>query len=267
MSRPQTTRSADGTPLVYERQGEGAPPVVLVTGAFTLRRSEGFAALFDALAPRHEVVTYDRRGRGDSGDTLPYAVEREIEDIAAILDLVGGRGVLYGHSSGAALVLRAAAALGDRVTDLILYEAPYNDEPQARAAFATYLRELEAALSEGRKGDAAALFMAYVGTPAEQIAAARSQPFFAGLEAVAHTLHYDHTALLGPDGAVPRALAASVTAPALVLYGTASFPFMKTTAETLASLLSNATLRALPDQTHQVEPGALAPVMLEFLER
>lgn len=267
MSGPETRRSADGTPLVYERQGDGAPPVVLVTGAFTLRRSEGFSGLFDALAPRHEVVIYDRRGRGESGDTPPYSVEREIEDIAALLEVVGGRGALYGHSSGAALALRAAAALGDRVTHLILYEAPYNDDPQARSAFKTYVRNLESALAEDRRGDAAALFIAYVGTSPEEIAAARAQPFFADLEAIAHTLHYDHTEMLGPENAVPRDLVRRVTTPTLVIYGTSSFPFMKPTAEALAALLPNGTLRALPGQTHEVQAGVLAPVMDEFLAR
>lgn len=265
MTRPETLRSPDGTPIVYERQGDGAPPVVLVDGAFTLRRSGSKPDLFDALAARHAVVIYDRRGRGDSGDTQPYAVDREIEDIAAVLDVVGGRGALYGHSSGAALALRAAAALGDRVTHLALYEAPYNDAPEARAAFVAYVRDLEQALAEGRRGDAAARFMAYVGTPPDQIAAARAQPFFGGLEAVAHTLHYDHTEILGPESAIPQDVVRQVAAPALVLYGTRSFPFMKPTAETLAALLPRGSLRALPDQTHEVQPQALVPVLEEFL--
>lgn len=265
MTGPQTVRSADGTPIAYERKGEGAPPVLLVDGAFTLRRSGNKAGLFDALAERHAVVIYDRRGRGDSGDTPPYAVDREIEDIAALLDVVGGRGALFGHSSGAALALRAAEALGDRVTHLVLYEAPYNDAPEARAAFRNYVRDLDVALAEGRRGDAAALFMAYVGTPPEQVAAARRQPFFQGLEAVAHTLHYDHTEIMGPDSAIPKELFRRVTAPALVLYGTSSFPFMKPTAEALAALLPQGTLRPLPGQTHDIQPPVLAPVMEEFL--
>ena len=265
MTGTETVRSADGTSIAYEQKGEGAPPVVLVDGAFTLRRSGNKSGLFDALAEQHAVVIYDRRGRGDSGDTLPYAVDREIEDISALLDRVGGRGALFGHSSGAALILRAAAALGDRVTHLVLYEAPYNDAPEARAAFRAYVRELDVALDEGRRGDAAALFMAYVGTPPEQVAAARTQPFFAGLEAVAHTLHYDHTEIMGPESAIPRDLVSRVTPPTLVLYGTHSFPFMKPTAEALAALLPHGTLRALPEQTHDIQPAVLAPVTEEFL--
>lgn len=265
MSGLETARSADGTTIVYERQGEGDPPVILVDGAFTLRRSGNKPGLFDALARRHAVVIYDRRGRGDSGDTMPYAVDREIDDIAALLDVVGGRAALFGHSSGAVLALRAAAALGDRVTHLMLYEAPYNDAPEARTAFTTYVRDLETALAEGRRGDAAASFMAYVGTPPEQVAAARTQPFFKDLEAVAHTLHYDHTEMLGPENAIPPELAGQVTVPTLVLYGTSSYPFMKPTAEKLATLLPHATLRALPDQTHDIQPAVLAPVMEEFL--
>ena len=267
MSAPETIRSADGTPIVYERKGEGAPPLILVDGAFTLRRSGNKPGFLDALAAHREVVIYDRRGRGDSGDTLPYSVDREIEDIAVLLDLVGGQGALYGHSSGAGLVLRAAAALGDRVTHLVLYEAPYNDAPEARVAFRTYVHELDAALADGRRADAAALFMALVGTPPEEVANARTQPYFADLAAVAPTLRYDHIEILGPDSAVPRELARQVTTPALVLYGDRSFPFMKPTAETLASLLPHATLLPLPGQTHDIQPQVLVPVIEEFLAR
>lgn len=265
MTGPETARSADGTRIVYERQGEGAPPLIVVDGAFTLRRSGSKAELFDTLAERHAVVIYDRRGRGDSGDTQPYAVEREIDDIAALLDVVGGSAALYGHSSGASLALRAAAALDGRVTHLVLYEAPFNDDPEARAAWARYVRDLEEALAEGRRDDAAALFMAYVGTPPEQVAAARSQPFFKGLEAVAHTLHYDHTEIQGPENTIPQDVARRVTAPTLVLYGAKSYPFMKPTAQTLASVLPRATLQGLPDQTHEVEPAAAASAIEAFL--
>ncbi len=163
--------SHDGTKIAYDRRGQG-PAVIFVDGALCARGSK--ADLATLLAPHFTVYTYDRRGRGDSGDTRPYAVDREIEDIAALIGEAGGTASLYGHSSGAALALRAAVTLGSAVPKIALYEAPYNDDPAAQRAWATYLRQLNEALEGGRRGDAVALFMALVGTPAEQIDGCRS---------------------------------------------------------------------------------------------
>ncbi len=177
----------------------------------------------DCSRPRLTVLTYDRRGRGDSGDTQPYSVAREIEDVAAVIGEVGGSAVLYGHSSGACLALEAALALGRaeagrgiEVTGLAMYEAPYDDDPAVRPAWHDYLAELTAALDDGRPGDAAALFMAFVGTPAEQIDGMRQAPFWPGIEAVAPTLAYDHSGLMGADRSVPAERASHVSVPTLV---------------------------------------------------
>ncbi|MGH2719565.1 MAG: alpha/beta fold hydrolase [Actinomycetota bacterium] len=257
-----TVRSADGTPIAYDRTGTGRP-IVLVTGAMTTRTSESVPILADALSQRLSVVRYDRRGRGDSGDTQPYGVEREIEDIGAMIQVVGGQAVLYGHSSGGCLALQAAVSLGDAVSGLALYEAPYNDDPAFAEPWTRYLADLEAALAEDRRGDAVALFMSLAGMPATQIEEMRLAPFWPAMEAIAPTLAYDHAGVMGRDAAVPVALASQVRVPTLVMHGSASVPFMAQTARTLAEAIPGATLRTLAGQPHSAAAEALAPVLLE----
>jgi pimeloyl-ACP methyl ester carboxylesterase len=258
----RSATSADGTVIGYEEQGSG-PALIIVDGALSTRG--GKAELRALLAPQLTVFGYDRRGRGESGDTLPYSVDREIEDIQALIEVAGGTAALYGHSSGAALALDAALQLGDSVTKIAMYEAPYNDGLAARRAWRRYLELLTEALAAGRNGDAVALFMAYVGTPAEQIDAMREQDFWPAMAALAPTLAYDHAAILGAEDAVPADRAARLSVPALVMYGTASFPFMADTAQKLQHAMPHAELRALEGQQHNVSPAALAPLLLEFL--
>ncbi|HUA31172.1 MAG TPA: alpha/beta hydrolase [Streptosporangiaceae bacterium] len=256
-----TVTSTDGTTIAYDRRGSG-PAVIVVDGALCLRQSkEGLAEL---LASGFTVYNYDRRGRGDSGDTRPYAVAREIEDIATLIGEAGGAAGLYGHSSGACLALEAAAQLGDRVTRLAMYEAPYNDDPAVRGPWVTYIARLTEALADGRNGDAVALFMGFLGNSDEHIAGMRRAPFWHGLEAIAPTLAYDHTGVLGPDMAVPAARAARVPTPVLLMYGGAGAPFMRETAETLSKAMPDARLRGLDGQTHDVSPDALAPLLAGF---
>ena len=258
----ETVRSADGTAIAYDQAGHGAL-LIIVDGAMTTRTSK--SQLADLLAAHFTVLSYDRRGRGDSGDTLPYAVEREIEDIEALVDQVGPSAYLYGHSSGGCLAMDAALRLGPNVGKLAIYEAPYNDDPAHRQVWAEYLEQLAAALADNRRGDAAALFMRLVGMPAGQVDAMRQTPFWAGMEAVAPTLAYDHAGVMGPDPSVPVERAAQVDVPALVVYGTASPLFMAETATTLSKAIPHAELRALDDQDHNVDPAVLAPVLTAFL--
>jgi pimeloyl-ACP methyl ester carboxylesterase len=258
-----TVTSHDGTTIAYDRQGEG-PALIVVDGALSVHSAGGKSELAKLLAPRLTVYGYDRRGRGGSGDTLPYAVDREVEDIEALIDDAGGSAYLYGHSSGASLAMLAAVNLGGKVSKLAMYEAPYNDEPEAQQSWAEYLKGLTGALADGRRGDAVALFMRYVGTPADQVDGLRAAPFWPSMEAVAPTMAYDHAAIQGPANSVPTEVAARVTVPALVMSGGASFPFMRVTARALSEAMPRAELRTLDGQTHEVNPGALAPVLLEF---
>ena len=160
--------------------------------------------------------------------------------------------------------MRAAIRLGGKVSKIALYEPPYNNDPSAQEPWSQYLRQLRQALAEGRRGDAVALFLRFVGTPAEQVDGMRRAPFWPGMEAVAPTLAYDHAAILGEPWSVPTALAARVSVPALVMAGDASLPFMPDTARVLSQAIPQGQLRTLEGQTHEVNPGVLAPVLVEF---
>src|SRR5438552_9980272 len=258
-----TLKSKDGTTIAFDQQGHG-PALILVNGAMSTRSDGSKPELARLLAEHFTVYAYDRRGRGDSADTKPYAVNREIEDIDALIDAAGGFAFLYGHSSGGCLALEATVELGDRVKKLAIYEAPYNDDPAAQKAWGEYIKNLTEALAADRRGDAVALFMAYVGMPASQIEGMRHAPFWAGMEAIAPTLAYDHTAIMGKDGSIPRERAARVHVPTPVMSGGSGAPFMKETARTLSQVIPAAKLRTLEGQAHDVQPDALAPVLVEF---
>jgi pimeloyl-ACP methyl ester carboxylesterase len=255
-----TVRSKDGTTIAFDRQGDG-PALILVDGAMGTRSSE--SELAKLLAQHFTVYSYDRRGRGDSGDTKPYVVGREIEDIDALIEEAGGSASLYGLSSGGCLALEATVKLGDKVAKLAMYEAPYNDDPQAQKAWGEYTRNVAEALASDRRGDAVALFMAYVGVPAAQIEGMRHAPFWGGMEAIAPTLAYD-AASMGKDASIPTERAARVQVPTLVMNGGNGAPFMLETAKTLSQVIPGARLRTLDGQTHDVHPDALAPVLVEF---
>lgn len=255
--------SKDGTRIAYDRTGEG-PAVILVNGALAYRDLFGHGPLAALLADHFTVYTYDRRGRGESSDTLPYAVEREIEDLEALIDEAGGPACVYGDSSGAALVMEAAIGLGDKTRKIAMYEAPYNSDHTAQQAWKEYTRQLDQMLAEGRKGDAVALFMQLTGASPEDVEGARHIPEWPIFEAVGHTLAYDHSALLGEDASVPVERAARVAVPALVMDGGASYPFMHKTAEALANAMPYGQHRTLEGQTHEVAPEVMAPVLVEF---
>jgi pimeloyl-ACP methyl ester carboxylesterase len=258
-----TVTSRDGTQIAFDEVGSG-PALILVAGATQYRAVDQSAEqMLALLAPHFTVINYDRRGRGESGDTQPFAVQREIEDIEALIDHAGGSAFLYGISSGAALAMEATIALGPKVKKLAMYEAPYNAERSARQGWVKYRQELQAALAEGRRGEAMVLFLTLVGVPADQVAGMRQMPFWPAFEAVAPTLAYD-AAAMGEEADVPRARAAEVTVPALVLDGGASPPFMHTTAVALAKAMPHGQQRTLEGQTHNVDPAVLVPVLTEF---
>jgi pimeloyl-ACP methyl ester carboxylesterase len=257
----ERVKSKDGTSIGYDRMGEG-PAVIFVDGALSTRG--GKADLARLLAERFTVYSYDRRGRGDSGDTQPYAVDREIEDIGALIEAAGGSAFLYGHSSGGCLAMDATVELSGKVARLAMYEAPYNDDPAAQKAWGEYLTSLTELLASGRRGDAVALFMALLGTPAEQIDGMRQAPFWAAMEAIAPTLAYDHTGIMGKNGSIPTERAARVQVPTLVISGTSGAPFMLETAKTLSTTIPGAELRTLGGQAHDVHAEVLAPVLVGF---
>ncbi|MDJ0460794.1 alpha/beta hydrolase [Streptomyces sp. H27-C3] len=251
--------SRDGTPIAFERRGEGAP-LVLVGGAFSTGSSE--APLAALLAPHFSVVTYDRRGHGASGDTAPYAVAREVEDLAALVDEEAAPVSVYGISSGAALVLEAAAS-GVPMGRLAVYEPPFTVVDDGdRAAKAAYSVRLAALLSEGDREGAAELFMTLVGLSPQVLAQVRKAPEWPDLVAVAHTLAYDD-AVMG-DGTVPVERLGSVRPPVLVVDGGASPQAMREAAKTVARSVRRGRHRTLTGQVHDVAPQVLAPVLREF---
>ena len=260
----ETVRSADGTPIAFEVFGEG--PVLVTVGGATCDRAL-MRPTAQALASFVTAVTYDRRGRGDSGDTPPYAVEREIEDLGVLIERLGGRASLYGHSSGAGLVLHAVAA-GLPVERFVLHDPPYSpDDAEARAEARRFAAGLATLLAENRRAEALETFFRGVGMPDEAIAEAHSWPSWPGLLALAPTLAYD-SAVMGDverGGAIPEDVAARATRPALVLVGGESPPFMAEVGRRLAALLPDGRFQTLEGQDHVVDPAVLAPVLAGFL--
>jgi len=255
-----TVTSRDGTIIAFDRMGEG-PPVILVCGGSVDRMSN--APLAALLAPQFTVLNYDRRGRGDSGDTAPYAVEREVEDIEAVIGEAGGSAFLYGTSSGAALALEAAAS-GLPITKLALWEPPFILD-ESRRPPEDQVAQYDRMIAEGRRGDAVEYFMTkVVGMPPEFVADARTQPWWPAQEALAHTLAHDATVM--GDYSLPTERAASVKTPTLVIAGGGDFPWMLETAHALADAFPDAQTRTLEGQGHNVDPAVLAPALVEFFE-
>lgn len=243
-------RSADGVGVEFHVVGSG-PPVVLVGGAFMDAGST--AGLAAGLAGEFSAVSYHRRGRGGSGDAPGYAVEREFEDLAAVVEAVGGGARLYGMSSGGVLVLKAVAA-GVPAERVAVYEPPFGDGSP------TYAEEQEARIAAGDREGAVVAFLGVTGMPAEAVDAMRRGPAWDHLVGMAHTLPYDGRVV--GDGSVPDLSAVAV--PALVCHGGASPEVLVRGARTAAAALPDVTVAVLPEQTHQVEEGVLAPVLLDF---
>jgi pimeloyl-ACP methyl ester carboxylesterase len=258
------TTSADGTAIAFDRTGDG-PPLVFVRGAFNDRTTA--AELAELLAPSFTVFNYDRRGRGDSGDTPPYAVEREIEDLEAVIDAAGGAAALYGHSSGAQLALETAAR-GVSVTKLAVYEPPYFVGAGRTPKPDDYLERMEQALAEGRRRDAAAQFMTEgIGTPAGMVARLLDSPMGAGLERLAHTLPYDERIMerYQRGRPLPTEWRDSVTVPTLVIDGANSPEWIRNASRALVQRLPDVQYRTLDGLDHRDDPEAVGPVLERFL--
>lgn len=256
--------SKDGTSIAFDRYGEGQV-VILVGGAFQHRAIDpATARLAQLLARQFTVLHYDRRGRGDSTNTLPYAVEREVEDLQALIDAGGEPAFVFGMSSGAALALEAAAC-GLPIQKLALYEPPFNTTQEQGQETVDYNQQLNALLAEGRRDDAAAFAMMSFGAPEEAVAGMRQSPIWQRFASAAPTLAYD-SAVLG-DGFVNRLRMAAIKVPALVIVGGETFDFMHEAASVLVDALPNAQHHLLKGQSHNVDPEALAPVLLDFFAR
>jgi pimeloyl-ACP methyl ester carboxylesterase len=253
--------SKDGTSIAFDRYGTG-PALILIGGAMQQRAVDPQTALLAKILAQHfTVFHYDRRGRGDSGDTLPYAVEREIEDLDALIHAAGGSAHLYGMSSGAGLALEAAASRL-AIARMALYEAPYNTMEYERAESEEYTAQLNELLAEGRRGDAVIYTLSSFGLPDEAAAGMQQSPAWPHFKAAAHTLAYDN-AVMG-DGFVPVERLASIQVPTLVIVGAESPPYMHNATQVLLNALPNAQHRTLEGQTHDVDPRVIAPVLTAF---
>jgi pimeloyl-ACP methyl ester carboxylesterase len=254
--------SADGTLIAFEKLGSG-PPVILIGGAFCDRRARAAGLpLARTMAKAMTVYCVDRRGRGDSTDTPPYAVAREVEDIAALLQAAGGSAHAYGHSSGATLLIEAALA-GLPIQKLALYEPPLvlaEHREQVPPDLAAQLVRLTRA---GKRSDAAELFLTRaIGMPAGYVEQMKAGPAWSSLEAISHTLSYDATITADPLAVLARApgLRQSV----LLLDGAKSQPWMRGAVAKLAAAIGGARYASLPEQTHDVAPDELGPELLQF---
>jgi pimeloyl-ACP methyl ester carboxylesterase len=260
--------SKDGTEIAYETKGSGKA-VILVDGAICYRNFGPMGHLSDLLAPSFKVYIYDRRGRGESTNSKPYTVEREIEDLDALIKEAGGSAYIYGISSGACLALETAIALGDKVSKLALYEPPYNSMIDELPQWKDYRCKLSELISMHQHGDAVSLFMQFVGTPPDQVNGMRQAPMWPMFEAVAPTLVFD-AATMGDDRIAPLDRASKIRVPALVMDGGAdqqSRPFMHPTATSLAKAIPHSQQRTLEGQTHDVNTEVLAPILVDFFTK
>ena len=247
--------SRDGTPIAYERGGAGQP-LIFVVGAFN--DHSRCAPLARALAGDFTVVTYDRRARGESGDTRPYAIDREVEDLAVLIGQVGGSAAVFGYSSGGVLALRAAAD-GLPITGLVLFEAPFKGEPTDLPA------RLDDLVRRGRPGEAVELFQTEgIGLPAPVVAQIKQSPMWPALEAMAQSTVYDAT--ITTELATPTAAMAAVDVPALVLTGAGTWPVLRESAALLAKTLPQArAVEVAGAENHDIPVEATVAAIREFL--
>lgn len=261
MSTVTTVPSTDGTPIAYETLGAG-DPVILVSAALCDRKTT--AALAEQLARHFTVLNYDRRGRGDSGDTTPYAVEREVEDIAALIARAGGSASVYGHSSGAGLALHAAAH-GLAIPKLVLHEPPFEpDDERVRRQSREDAEKIEGLLAEDRRCDALELILSGTGMPPEMVRQMSTDP---QVQAIAHTMLYDFAAMddAGRGGRSFARQAGEVRTPTLVLAGETSPEWMIEVGRQVADAMPNGRHEILKGQDHFVPADVLAPVLTDFL--
>jgi pimeloyl-ACP methyl ester carboxylesterase len=259
-----TVRSADGTTIAFTKAGQG-PPLILVDGALCSRGFGPMPKLAEQLAPSFSVYTYDRRGRGESGDTAPYSPDREVDDLEALVALAGDTVYVHGTSSGAALALEAAKRI-TAIAKLAVYEPPFIVDDTRPPMPGDYLARLTRLVSEGRGGDAVKMFMSFVGTPAIFTAVMPLTPVWSKLKAVAPTLVYDITIVQDHQRGAPLTSAewAGVKVPTLVAAGGKSPAWMTNGTRALAGALPDATYLTLPGQNHMVKARAIAPALTSF---
>src|SRR3981081_2542242 len=255
------TKSKDGTVIAYDKLGHG--PAVIVGGGVIGDRSQQ-APVAELLAGDFAVFNFDRRGHGESGDTQPYAIPREIEDIDAVLQEAGGSAFVYGTSGPGVLSLHAAAEPGAKIKKLAIWEPPFvvdESRPKVRDDYKAQLTEL---LANDRRGDMVELFFTEaVGIPTEFVSQMRQAPWWSSQEALAHATVYDAT-IMG-DFSLPRAELARVKVTTAIIDGGMS-SWLTKSADEVASALPKGQRRTRAGQQHNVDPAAIAPALVEFFK-
>lgn len=262
----QLTTSTDGTQIAYEVIGSG-PALVLVDGALCYRDMGPARGLAEELCGTFTVYTYDRRGRGESGPgSSPYAVEREVEDLAAVIQAAGGEAHVFGASSGGALALEAAGS-GVPIGRLAVYEVPFIVDDTHPGNDPRLPERLQALVEEGRRGEAVKTFMRTVGAPAPFIALMRLMPAWKRLTAVAHTLPYDFSLVIDHEQGrpLPPGFYDRVEAATLVMAGGKSPQYMRNSQAAIADAVPSGRLETLPGQTHMIKAKVVGPVLTHFL--
>jgi pimeloyl-ACP methyl ester carboxylesterase len=262
-SNMQTVTSSDGTKIAYDKVGNGRA-VILVSGALASRSAHD--SLAQLLSKTFTVFNFDRRGRGESGDNKPYDVKREIEDIEALIKEAGGSAYLYGISSGACLALEAAAALGDKVKKLAIYEAPYDEGDSVVVKWKEYSSTLKDLIAANRNEEAVGFHMKFVGVPDPVMAGIKASPGWPQMKALAPTLLYD-VAVVGEDRSVPEHRIASINASALVMDGgesLKSMPFMRRSADKIAKSIPVSQRRTIEGESHNVSNNVMASILIGF---
>jgi pimeloyl-ACP methyl ester carboxylesterase len=259
----KTVQSKDGTRIAYDETGQG-PALILVGGALSFRNFPGAVELVQLLAPHFKVINFDRRGRGDSTDTKPYSIEREIEDLAALIEAAGGSAYVYGMSSGAALALIAANKLS-AIKRIALYEPPFVAvDPKAKLPPADYQAQLQRLIDANNRSGAVKYFITkIIGAPAFLAWIMPLMPIWKNLKSVAHTLPYDMAIM--DDFSFPQKLTASVKVPTVVIGGEKSPESLRLAVKATADAMPNAKAVFLAKQSHNVSMKVLAPAMIEHL--
>jgi len=258
-----TVRSKDGTSIAFDKQGSG-PALILVDGALCSRTMGPSASLAALLKQHFTVYTYDRRGRGESGDTAPYSVKREVEDIDALVQDAGGSAFVWGISSGGALALEAANRLPG-IKRLAIYEVPFIVDA-SRGPVADTWDQIGEAVSADKRGRALSLFRKSVGMPRFLVWVMRLTPPWRKLKTVAHTLPYDGALVRDNQRGKPLPLNhwTSITAPTLVMDGGKSPAWMRNANRELARVVPNARYKTIPGETHMIKAPAHVPTLVEF---
>jgi pimeloyl-ACP methyl ester carboxylesterase len=258
----KTTQSKDGTTIAYDVYGSG-PALIYITGASCFRSFMPVVQDAKAFAKEFTVFNYDRRGRGDSGNTLPWTVEREVEDIDAMIDAAGGKAYVYGHSSGAVLALEAALRLGDKVQKLVMYDASYVHDEAEKTQYKVLSRTIHQLLEQGKNAAAMRTFLKGIGMPRVFVALLPLFPGWRTMKALAPTLAYD---IALTSDVPPVARATNVAVPTQILVGQKSPASLHAVANQLAQAIPAATFAELAGQDHMVGAKALLPRLVGFLK-